>query len=208
MREEETKQVGAMTAPPVLPPVAAPQPEKPVKQKKKKEPKPVEPLDELPISVPGAEPAPTHPTATTGESSDESPEPDATPPDTNRATEPVILKPPGKDKPSDLLSDTYNGAVMENYKWSQTMTDVDVRVPLAAHTKAADVRVDIRNDYLRVELLKPERKVCGTLLNMLLSLHINQEESIKRPYGPLGMCLASYAQGMQFKKIEYLCIRN
>ena len=66
-----------------------------------------------------------------------------------------------KDKVDDWekVSDTYNGAEMENYKWSQSISDVDVRVPVPVGTTAKDVRVDIRSDYLKVELQKPTKKV-------------------------------------------------
>lgn len=158
MREEETKQIEAMTK---SPPPATPKPpqteKSPPKPKKEKEPTPVEPMDELPISIPGADLTPTPPTATTKESSAETPDAEDT--QENEAEEPVIEKQPKTEKPSDLVSDTYNGAVMENYKWSQSMTDLDVRVPVPPGAKARDVKVDIRNDYLRVELLRPERKV-------------------------------------------------
>lgn len=70
-------------------------------------------------------------------------------------------KPPQekKETATDLISDTYNGAVMENYKWSQTMTDIDVRVPIAPGTRPKDVAVEIKNDHLKVMLHKPEKKV-------------------------------------------------
>lgn len=64
-----------------------------------------------------------------------------------------------KETATDLVSDTYNGAALDDYKWSQTMTDVDVRVPVAPGTKPKDVTVEIKNDHLKVLLHKPERKV-------------------------------------------------
>ena len=59
----------------------------------------------------------------------------------------------------NLSSDTYNGAVMDNYKWSQTVTDIDVRVPVPEGTTSKHVKVDIRSDHLKVELLLPEHQV-------------------------------------------------
>jgi hypothetical protein len=64
-----------------------------------------------------------------------------------------------KETATDLISDTYNGGVLDNYKWSQTMTDVDVKVPIAPGTRAKDVTVEIKNDHLKVVLHKPEKKV-------------------------------------------------
>ena len=64
-----------------------------------------------------------------------------------------------KETATDLISDTYNGGVLDNYKWSQTMTDIDVRVPIAPGTRAKDVTVEIKSDHLKVVLHKPEKKV-------------------------------------------------
>jgi len=161
MREEETKRIEQMT------------------HGAKLSSKP--PHDELPISLPA------HPESAVEVSSKEPPSTATdTPPPSSDDT--PLEQPPsqpaeeGKEeggdetpKPSEegaggvkrkertdafnLSSDTYNGAVMENYKWSQTVTDIDVRVPVPEGTKSKHVRVDIRNDHLKVVLLKPERKV-------------------------------------------------
>lgn len=61
---------------------------------------------------------------------------------------------------AELVSDTYNGSERENYKWSQSLTDLDIRVPVSVGTKSKDVRVDIKSDHLKVELLRPKKKVC------------------------------------------------
>lgn len=70
---------------------------------------------------------------------------------------------------SDLASDTYNGAQLENYTWSQTLTDIDVRVPVDPSITAKDIKVDIKNDRLSVIVLKPQRKTVldGQLLNRI-----------------------------------------
>ena len=73
-------------------------------------------------------------------------------------------KKPRKETATDLISDTYNGAALDNYKWSQTMTDVDVKVPIAPGTRSKDVTVDIKSDHLKVILHKPERKVSWQLI--------------------------------------------
>ena len=62
-------------------------------------------------------------------------------------------------KEPSKASDTYNGSNAGNYVWSQTMTDVDIRVPVSHGTTGKDLKIEIRNDSLRVEVLKPERKV-------------------------------------------------
>ena len=46
--------------------------------------------------------------------------------------------------------------VWGGYKWSQTVTDIDVRVPVPEGTTSKHVKVDIKSDHLKVELLLPE----------------------------------------------------
>ena len=75
-----------------------------------------------------------------------------------RKDAPVLSKAEVEDW--EKVSDIYNGAAMENYKWSQSITDIDVRVPVPEGTTAKDVKVDIRSDYLKVVLLKPSKQVC------------------------------------------------
>ena len=74
-----------------------------------------------------------------------------------RKDAPVLSK--AKVEDWEKVSDIYNGAEMENYKWSQTITDIDVRVSVPEGTTAKDVKVDIRSDHLKVELCRPTRQV-------------------------------------------------
>ena len=46
----------------------------------------------------------------------------------------------------------FNGAVLDNYMWSQTGSEVDVRVPVPITVKGKDVLVEIKNNYLKVAL--------------------------------------------------------
>ena len=64
-----------------------------------------------------------------------------------------------KDTALELTSETYNGAVMDNYRWAQTITDLEIRIPVSDEVTGKDLKVEIRNDYLKVELLKPEHQV-------------------------------------------------
>lgn len=64
-----------------------------------------------------------------------------------------------RTKAFNYTSDTFNGGDMDDYKWSQTITEVEIKVALPEETTAKHVRVDIRSDYLEVEVLKPNRKV-------------------------------------------------
>ena len=102
--------------------------------------------DELPITLPPGSTAPP-PSKTKGE--DEKKD--------QRKDVPVLSKEKVEDW--EKVSDVYNGAAMENYKWSQTITDIDVRIPVPEGTTAKHVKVDIRSDYLKVELLRPTHQV-------------------------------------------------
>ena len=51
-----------------------------------------------------------------------------------------------KDTALELTSETYNGAVMDNYRWAQTITDLEIRIPVSDEVTAKDVKVEIRND--------------------------------------------------------------
>ncbi|XP_064406261.1 nudC domain-containing protein 3-like [Halichondria panicea] len=111
-----------------------------------------------------------------------------TPPSIEPITDelPITLPPPSSSaKSSELVkqvtaaaekvSDTYNGAEMDNYKWSQTLLDLDIRVPVSKGTKSKDVRVDIKSDRLKVELIRPRRKL---LLESRLLHKIKVEDSM------------------------------
>ena len=58
--------------------------------------------------------------------------------------------------------DAYNGSVTENYIWSQSLTDVDIKVPIPPGTKAKELTVDIQNQHLKVSLKKPHVKKSPT----------------------------------------------
>jgi hypothetical protein len=49
-------------------------------------------------------------------------------------------------------AECFNGAVLEKYMWSQTGSDVDVRIPVAGNIKGKDVCVEIKDKYLKVAL--------------------------------------------------------
>ena len=49
----------------------------------------------------------------------------------------------------------YNGAILDHYTWSQSVKDIDVRVPVPASvTKARDVGVEIKSSHLKVFVKK------------------------------------------------------
>lgn len=68
-----------------------------------------------------------------------------------------------------ISSDAYNGSKKDNYVWSQTITDLDIRVNVPAGITGKDVKVDIKNDSLKVELLRPEKQVFEASFNVATS---------------------------------------
>lgn len=94
-------------------------------------------------------------------------------------TKPVV-NPPTTKKPKEsealkLSSDAFNGSKMDNYVWCQTISDLDIRVSIPAGTTGKDVKVDIKNDFLRVEVIRPEKDI---LLQGRLTNRIKVEESM------------------------------
>ena len=130
MREKETKRLNTLSS-------AAKQPRE--KTKPSKPPETIQ--DELPISLSPSD----HTMDVSSIAKEKQPTSEAT----------------GKiPSAAELVSDTYNGSERENYKWSQTLTDLDIRVPVSDGTKSRDVRVDFKSDHLKVELLRPKKEVC------------------------------------------------
>ena len=59
-----------------------------------------------------------------------------------------------ENKPPDLTNpDAYNGAVTDTYCWSQSPTEVDVKVPVPSFVKKSrDIHVELKTDKLKVML--------------------------------------------------------
>ena len=50
-------------------------------------------------------------------------------------------------------ADCYNGAVLDRYSWSQTIKDIEVKIPVPSSvTKGRDVGVEIKSSHLKVWL--------------------------------------------------------
>lgn len=115
--------------------------------------------DELPITLPESANEP-YPSASDSATKTKSGKTESK---KERKDVPVLSKAEVEDW--EKVSDIYNGAEMENYKWSQTITDIDVRVPVPEKTTAKDLKVDIRSDHLKVVLCRPMQQVynpfCG-----------------------------------------------
>ena len=99
--------------------------------------------DELPVTLPHSASPPPPPASSRKKKK----------PKKERKDAPVL----SKEKVDDWekVSDIYNGAVMDDYKWSQTINDIDVRITVPDGTVAKNVKIDIRSDHLKVELLRP-----------------------------------------------------
>ena len=78
---------------------------------------------------------------------------------TKPVVNPSTTKKPKESEALKLSSDAFNGSKMDNYVWCQTISDLDIRVSIPAGTTGKDVKVDIKNDFLRVEVIRPEKDV-------------------------------------------------
>ncbi|XP_008574091.1 PREDICTED: LOW QUALITY PROTEIN: nudC domain-containing protein 3, partial [Galeopterus variegatus] len=73
--------------------------------------------------------------------------------------------------------DSYNGAVRENYTWSQDYTDLEVRVPVPKHVvKGKQVSVSLSSSSIRVAMLEENREC--VLMEGKLTHKINTESSL------------------------------
>uniref|UniRef100_A0A8C2YPX7 NudC domain-containing protein 3 n=2 Tax=Chinchilla lanigera TaxID=34839 RepID=A0A8C2YPX7_CHILA len=73
--------------------------------------------------------------------------------------------------------DSYNGAVRENYTWSQDYTDLEVRVPVPKHVvKGKQVSVALSSSSIRVAMLEEGRE--RVLMEGKLTHKINTESSL------------------------------
>ncbi|XP_060712416.1 nudC domain-containing protein 3 [Hemiscyllium ocellatum] len=100
------------------------------------------------------------------------------PPLEGAAAAPVVKK-----EQSDPLkkcaenSDSYNGAVRDNYTWSQDYTDLEVKVPVSKGiVKGRQVCVDIQSNSLRVAVLEGENE--RVIVDGKLTHKINTENSM------------------------------
>ena len=62
-------------------------------------------------------------------------------------------KSPTTTRAAPIADESWNGAVRDNYTWSQTLTDLDVRVIVPKGTTAKDLKIDITTSHLKVVLL-------------------------------------------------------
>uniref|UniRef100_H9H117 Peptidyl-prolyl cis-trans isomerase n=1 Tax=Meleagris gallopavo TaxID=9103 RepID=H9H117_MELGA len=73
--------------------------------------------------------------------------------------------------------DSYNGAVRENYAWSQDYSDLEIKVPVPKHiVKGKQVSVDISSSTIRVAVLEGSSQ--HVLMEGKLTHKINTESSL------------------------------
>lgn len=78
-------------------------------------------------------------------------------------------------------ADCYNGAVLEKYSWSQTITDIEIKIPVPSSvTKGRDVGVEIKSSHLKVWLKNgiPPDSDSSTLVDGKLQWSIKCEDSM------------------------------
>jgi len=71
-------------------------------------------------------------------------------------------------------SDSYNGAVYDNYSWSQTLTDVDINVKIPENVTSKQLQVTIESSHIDVTIKSTNRQ----LLSGDLCYKIKQTDAI------------------------------
>lgn len=84
---------------------------------------------------------------------------------------------------TDHVSDSYNGAIRDNYVWTQTLNDLDVLVKIPEHIKTSKdtMKVNISSDEIKIDV-KPLNSSTDceweNIFNGKLSFKIRKDESI------------------------------
>ncbi|XP_029173166.1 nudC domain-containing protein 3 isoform X2 [Nylanderia fulva] len=95
----------------------------------------------------------------------------------------IINLPSTQSFKTDHMSDSYNGAVRDNYVWTQTLTDLDVIVKIPEHIKTSKntIKVNISSDKIKIDV-KPLNSSTNSewdnIFNDKLSFKIRKDESI------------------------------
>jgi hypothetical protein len=80
------------------------------------------------------------------------------------------------------ISDSYNGAIRENYIWSQTFSDLNVLVKIPEHVKKMKnaIRVDISSMEMKIDVKSNSMKDSewDNIFNGKLSYKIRKDESM------------------------------
>ncbi|KAG5315259.1 NUDC3 protein, partial [Pseudoatta argentina] len=93
------------------------------------------------------------------------------------------IKPFSIQSNTNHISDSYNGAVRENYTWTQTLNDLDVIIKIPKHIKASKdtIKVDISSNEIKIDG-KPSVPSANSewknIFNGKFSFKIRRDESI------------------------------
>jgi len=90
-------------------------------------------------------------------------EPGPTSKDIEEAPAPIDYHIEGDPEKAKVSSSTYNGAVTENYTWSQTLQETTVEIPMPKGTRGKDLDVAITKNSLRVGLRNAAPVIDGKL---------------------------------------------
>jgi len=75
-------------------------------------------------------------------------------------------------------SESYNGAIRENYSWAQSIRDIDIKVKIKSNiSKKNDVKVVIQKDHLLVKSKNANEDTWTTLIDDNLAWKIKPDES-------------------------------
>ncbi|XP_068777048.1 nudC domain-containing protein 3 isoform X1 [Struthio camelus] len=101
----------------------------------------------------------------------------AEPPRAAAPAEPRPAELPTRQEQFQTNPDSYNGAVRENYAWSQDYSDLEIKVPVPKHiVKGKQVAVDISSGAIRVAVLEGGSQ--RVLMEGKLTHKINTESSL------------------------------
>ncbi|NWX07077.1 NUDC3 protein, partial [Caloenas nicobarica] len=101
----------------------------------------------------------------------------AEPPGAAAPAEPQPAALPTRQEQFQTDPDSYNGAVRENYTWSQDYSDLEIKVPVPKHIiKGKQVSVDISSGAIRVAVLEGSSQ--RVLMEGKLTHKINTESSL------------------------------
>lgn len=83
---------------------------------------------------------------------------------------------------TDHISDSYNGAVRENYIWSQTLCDLDILINIPECIKTSkQVRINISSDEIKIDgkiFTSTKDSDWDNIFNGKLSFKIRKDESV------------------------------
>ncbi|XP_032059889.1 nudC domain-containing protein 3 [Aythya fuligula] len=101
----------------------------------------------------------------------------AEPPGAAAPAQPQPAELPTRQEQFQTNPDSYNGAVRENYAWSQDYSDLEIKVPVPKHiVKGKQVAVDISSGAIRVAVLEGSSQ--RVLMEGKLTHKINTESSL------------------------------